>query len=74
MTRIVERLASNDKNVWITNAILTCQEYVEGDSPYSKPIIEWGPIIPTNIGMRKSARFNGVGYERYVPISERYVK
>ncbi len=69
--RIAQGIASNDKNKWLTTAILSCEDK---DTLYSKPKVTWGAILPKNIGFRETARFNGVGYEHYVPKFERYVK
>lgn len=68
--RIAQRIASNDTNKWLTTAVLSCEDK---ESLYSKPKVTWGPIVPKNIGIRETTRFNGVGYEHYVPKVERIV-
>lgn len=70
--RIASKIASNEKNKWITTAVLTCNK--DEGSHYSKPSVDWGPIVPKNIGVRRTFAFNRGGYEHYVPISNRYVK
>ena len=66
--KIAQRIASNDTNKWLTTAVLSCEDK---ESLYSKPKVTWGPIVPKNIGIRETTRFNGVGYEHYVPKVER---